>query len=86
VNNLEMAVSYERQAAERLRHAREALASGNYPYVVRQCQEAVELLLKAALRLAGVEPPKWHDVGPVLRREAGRFPEWFRGERARRSR
>jgi hypothetical protein len=28
VNNLEMAVSYERQAAERLRHAREALASG----------------------------------------------------------
>jgi hypothetical protein len=42
VNNLEMAVSYERQAAERLRHAREALASGNYPYVVRQCQEAVE--------------------------------------------
>jgi HEPN domain-containing protein len=83
VNNLEMAVSYERQAAERLRHAREALASGNYPYVVRQCQEAVELLLKAALRLAGVEPPKWHDVGPVLRREAGRFPEWFRGEVAR---
>jgi len=26
----------------------------------------------------GVEPPKWHDVGPVLRREQGRFPAWFR--------
>jgi HEPN domain-containing protein len=80
MNNLEMAKSYRRQAQERLRHAREALDSGSYPYVVRQCQEAVELLLKAALRVAGIEPPKWHDVGPLLRINAERFPEWFRGE------
>ncbi len=73
-----MALSYVRQAEERIHHAREALERGNYPYVVRQCQEAVELLLKAALRLVGVEPPRWHDVGPILRREADRFPEWFR--------
>ena len=25
-----------------------------------------------------METPKWHDVGPVLRREAHRFPKWFR--------
>lgn len=75
-----LARSYLAQAQERLRHAREALESGNYPYVVRQCQEAVELALKAALRLVGVEPPKWHDVGPVLRREAHRFPQWFAAE------
>jgi HEPN domain-containing protein len=73
-----MARAYMRQASERLRHAREALEEGNHPYVVRQCQEAVELLLKAALRLVGVEPPKWHDVGPALKREANRFPQWFR--------
>jgi len=83
VNNLEMAKSYERQARERLRHAREALESGNYPYVVRQCQEAVEKLLKAALRATGVEPPKWHDVGPVLRANTERFPGWFREEISR---
>jgi HEPN domain-containing protein len=41
---------------ERLKHAKEAFESGNYPYVVRQCQEAVELLLKASLRLVGIEP------------------------------
>jgi|GEM_PF-2441553 len=35
MNNLEMAKSYERQAQERLKHAREALGEGNYPYVVR---------------------------------------------------
>jgi HEPN domain-containing protein len=80
LNNIEMAKSYVRQAEERLRHAKEAFEEENYPYVVRQCQEAVELLLKAALRIAGIEPPKWHDVGPVLRRESNRFPEWFQKE------
>ena len=75
-----MAKLYIRQAQERLYHAREALTRGNYPYVVRQCQEAVELSLKAALRIVGVEVPKWHDVGPVLRREEERFPDWFRSE------
>ena len=75
-----MARSYIRQAEERIHHAREALQRGNYPYVVRQCQEAVELSLKAALRLVGVEPPKWHDVGPILRKEVHRFPQWFQAE------
>lgn len=80
MKNTEMAFSYVRQAEERLHHAREALERGSYPYVVRQCQEAVELLLKASLRLVGVEPPKWHDVGPILKREAERFPQWFQAE------
>jgi HEPN domain-containing protein len=77
MNNVSMARSYIKQAYERLKHAKEAFESRNYPYVVRQCQEAVELLFKASLRLVGVEPPKWHDVGPVLRREVHRFPHWF---------
>ncbi|MEM2014416.1 MAG: HEPN domain-containing protein, partial [Desulfurococcaceae archaeon] len=63
MNNVSMARSYLRQAEERIRHAKEALEGGNYPYVVRQCQESVELLLRAALRLVGVETSKWHDVG-----------------------
>ncbi|MGC9014975.1 MAG: HEPN domain-containing protein [Thermoproteota archaeon] len=77
MNNVELARSNIRQAEERLKHAKEALESGNYPYVIRQCQEAVELALKAALRLVGIEPPKWHDVGPILKREKNVFPEWF---------
>jgi len=77
LNNLDMARSYLRQAMERVRHAEEALTNGNYPYVVRQCQETVELALKAALRIVGIEPPKWHDLGPVVRREQGKFPAWF---------
>jgi len=73
-----MAKSYVRQARERLKHAGEALENGNYAYVVRQSQEAVELALKASLRIVGVEPPKWHDVGPALKANKERFPSWFR--------
>lgn len=38
----------------------------------------MELFLKGALRLVAVEPTRTHDVAEVLRREANRFPEWFR--------
>ena len=80
MNSIELAKSNLRQALERLKHAEEAVEGGNYPYVVRQSQESVELALKAALRVVGVEPPKWHDVGPVIRRERSRFPDWFQRE------
>ena len=78
MNNEAMARSHMKQAAERLKHAEEALEGGNYPYVIRQSQEAVELALKAVLRFVGIESPKWHDVGPVLKRNSDRFPQWFR--------
>lgn len=37
-----------------------------YSDVVREAQELVELALKGMLRSLGVDPPKWHDVGPIL--------------------
>jgi HEPN domain-containing protein len=48
--------------------------------VVREAQECVELFLKGALRLAAIEPLRTHDVADLLRRETGRFPDWFRSE------
>jgi HEPN domain-containing protein len=45
--------------------------------VVREAQELVELALKAALRVVGIDPPKWHDVGPILVESARAFPEPF---------
>ena len=53
------------------------LAAQAWPDVVREAQEAVELLLKAALRAAGVEPARTHDPADALRANAGRFPGWF---------
>ncbi len=40
--------------------------------------KAVELALKAALRLVGIEPPKIHDVGPILVQNSEKFPDFFR--------
>jgi HEPN domain-containing protein len=72
-----MAKSGIRQAGVRVEFAENALAKEEYPYVVRQSQEAVELALKGVLRLVGIEPPKWHDVGPILKEYSDRFPQWF---------
>ncbi len=81
MNNLDMAKSYLKQAEERVKHAEEALKTGNYAYTIRQSQESVELALKGALRLLAIEPPKWHDVGPIIKKHKELFPRWFR-ERA----
>ena len=59
---VEMAEAYLRQASFRLRYAGDALRAGNHPYALRLSQECVELSLKAALRLVGIEYPKVHDV------------------------
>ncbi|MEM2637199.1 MAG: HEPN domain-containing protein [Candidatus Korarchaeota archaeon] len=78
MNSLRMAWSYFLQAEERLRYIKASFKRGNYAYVVRESQEAVELSLKAALRAVGIEPAKIHDVGPLLVRHSNFFPEWFR--------
>lgn len=78
MNNIEMAKAYVEEGEKRIRVAEAAPKEKAYAYCIRQCQEAVELLLKAALRLVGIEPPKWYDVGPVLIEFSNRFPEWFK--------
>lgn len=44
-----------------------------YSDVVRESQELVERLLKGLLRLVGIDPPKWHDVGSILKQNNDRF-------------
>jgi hypothetical protein len=44
---------------------------------VREAQELVELVLKAALRLQGIDPPRVHDVGPVLLEHTDAYPREF---------
>lgn len=68
-----MARSHLAQATYRLAEVHNAMREGHYAVAVRRSQEAVELALKAALRAAGVEPPRWHDVGDVLRANAARL-------------
>jgi HEPN domain-containing protein len=75
-----LAEDYFKRARIRIKSAELAFSEESYPDVVRYSQECVELSLKAALRAVGVEYPKEHDMGRILRAVKERFPEWFRGE------
>lgn len=68
------------EASARVALVRLALDRGLWATAVREAQECVELFLKGSLRLVGVEPARRHDVSEILRKEAGRFPDWFRAE------
>jgi len=56
------------------------LSRNRYDDVVREAHEAIELLLKGALRFIGVDPPRRHDPAPVLLRHLDRFPAVWRTE------
>lgn len=57
------------------------LARNRHDDVVREAHEAIELLIKGALRFVGVDPPRRHDPGPILLRHLDRFPAAW-GEQA----
>lgn len=80
MKNDRMAKNYIDQAAYKLKQVEGAVDDEKWPIAVRQSQECVEQSLKAALRFVGIEPPKWHDVGEILRRNRDRFPDWFAQE------
>jgi len=80
VTTLELAESYLHKARVRLRLLAGLRADREFSDVIRIAQECVELALKASLRQVGVDPPKWHDVGPVLIENAHLFPEDVRPE------
>lgn len=61
---------YAIRSRARFRAAQLLFREGMYCDVVRECQEIVELLLKGYLRLFAIDPPKWHDVGPVLQQNS----------------
>jgi len=70
--------SYLRKARARLATLPILRDQAAYSDVVRESQEVVELALKGMLRLLGIEPPKWHDVGGFLLEYSDRFPAELR--------
>ncbi len=52
----------------------------DYPDVVREAQEVVELLLKALLRSVGAEIPRIHDVGRILEQYSDFFPDIIKND------
>ena len=74
MKNLSLAKSYLDKTRTRLKILEMLLAENDYSDVIREAQEVVELALKGMLRQIGIEPPKWHDVGPLILEYRTRFP------------
>ena len=74
MTNVSLAASYLLKAETRLKVLALLQQEAAYSDVVREAQEVVELALKGMLRQVGVEPPKWHDVGEILREYRQRLP------------
>ena len=74
---------YLKRAEIRLQSLEFFLEAGDYPDVIREAQEVVELLLKALLRWAGLDIPKVHDVSGVIGRHLESFPEVVRNNFSR---
>ena len=66
---------YVKRAEIRIKSLEFYLEHQDYPDVVREAQEVVELLLKAILRHVGIEVPKIHDVSKVIEKHIQYMPQ-----------
>ncbi|MBW1982801.1 MAG: HEPN domain-containing protein [Deltaproteobacteria bacterium] len=83
MNMITLAESYLDKASKRLRVLEVLLEQDGFSDVVREAQELVELALKGMLRYVGIDPPKWHDVGPILTEHQELLPRDIRPSVAR---
>lgn len=75
MTNIDLARSYFIKAEKRFKILEVLLKEEDYSDVVREAQEIVELSLKGMLRYVGIEPPKYHDVGPILIEHKEKFED-----------
>jgi HEPN domain-containing protein len=71
----DLAQSYFRKSIDRLDILDLLLKKGAHSDVVREAQEIVGLCLKGMLRYVGIEPPKYHDVSPLIIEHQERFKD-----------
>jgi HEPN domain-containing protein len=74
MTSVSLAHSYFTKVRKRLRALGTLFEDEAHSDVIREAQELVELALKGMLRFIGVEPPKQHDVGPLLLQHRDRLP------------
>jgi HEPN domain-containing protein len=77
MTNHGMSNNYFEQGSHRVPLVRLAYENKDWPIVVREAQEAVELMLKGVLRAIFVETLDTHNVAEALQSNRSRFPPWF---------
>jgi HEPN domain-containing protein len=83
MTNERLGLSYLHKVRVRIKALHVLAAEEGYSDVVCECQESYDLLLKAVLRVVAIDPPKWHDVDPILRENAAKLPSGLRMELGR---
>jgi HEPN domain-containing protein len=78
----ELARDYFRRVLVRRRVLDLFYNAGEHADVVREAQELIELALKGMLRWAGIDPPRWHDVGAVLQEHGDLLPQAIQNDLA----
>ena len=74
MTNKTLAKSYLIKAQKRLKILKVLLEEEAYSDVIREAQEIVELAVKGMLRQIGIDPPKQHDVSPLLVEHKNKLP------------
>jgi HEPN domain-containing protein len=75
MTTVEISRDYLRKAKVRRKALQVLLDESSYDDVIRESQEIIELILKGALRFAGIEPPKRHDIGGFFIKNLEKFPD-----------
>jgi HEPN domain-containing protein len=78
VTSRKIAQDYLAKVEARLEALQLFRARGRHDDVIREAHEALELLIKGALRFVGIDPPRRHDPAPVLLQHLDRFPPTWR--------
>ncbi len=75
-----LAQTYFRKSRARRKALDVLLAENSYSDVVRESQEICELTLKGVLRSIGIDPPKFHDVGKIIKENRQLLPQSMRSK------
>lgn len=83
MKNSSLVRDYIKRCDARLKGIAVLYSERDWPDVVRESQELVELALKALLRFSDIEVPRIHDVSDILEGNSDRVPESARPHLAR---
>ncbi len=74
MTNLRLAEAFLTRAGQRLASLEALRHEADFNDVVREARDIVELCFRGMLRIAGVEVPRWRDVGEVLAENVHKLP------------
>ena len=80
MNNKQSAIAFLSDAEIILEETSVSFEKGHWHRVVRKCQEATELTIKGLFKYLGIEYPKSHLLGRIVKKEISKYKLFSREE------